>query len=344
MNTVDCDIHNEVPAIETLFPYLPDQWVEQINHTVFNGPFDYDAAYPPKSDLAVAPESRIEGRHPDPATVREQALGPDVALGILLCTYGVDSLRNPDQALALARAVNDWQIAEWLDVDSRLRSSIVVPPQLPAQAAAEIDRVADHPGFVQVALPARSQHLYGNRLFHPLWEAVVRHDLVGGIYFGGAPGNPPTAVGWPSYFIEEYVGMSAVFAAQVTSLVSEGTFDQFPSLRVTLLESGTSWLPSHMWRFDKEWKNLRMQVPWVRRPPSEYIREHIRVTFEPWDVPQEERETRRIFEQLGSSDMLLFGSGYPHQRIGDPEQILGWLPDAAAGRIRSDNARDWYRI
>ena len=34
---------------------------------------------------------------------------------------------QPDFSLALARAVNDWLIAEFLDSDERLRGSIVVP-------------------------------------------------------------------------------------------------------------------------------------------------------------------------------------------------------------------------
>ena len=69
-----------------------------------------------------------------------------VETAILCSAYPVDGLHNPDAAIAFARAFNDWQIAEWLDKEPRLRASIVVPIQLPAQAAEEIDRVGDHPG------------------------------------------------------------------------------------------------------------------------------------------------------------------------------------------------------
>ena len=34
---------------------------------------------------------------------------------MLNCLYAIDSLHNPDAAVALASAVNDWQIAEWFD-------------------------------------------------------------------------------------------------------------------------------------------------------------------------------------------------------------------------------------
>ena len=80
-------------------------------------------------------------------------------------------------AAALASAVNDWQIAEWLEPEPRLRASIVVPSQQPELAAREIDRVGGHPGFVQVFLPVRSAMPYGNRRYHPIYEAAVRHDL-----------------------------------------------------------------------------------------------------------------------------------------------------------------------
>ncbi len=278
--------------------------------------------------------------------MREQVLRDGVVEGaVLSCLYAIDSLHNPDAAIALASAVNDWQIAEWLDKERRLRGSIVVPSQLPTQAAREIDRVADHPGFVQVLLPVRAQHPYGNRLFHPLWEAITRHDLVAGIHFGGAPGNPPTPSGWPSYFFEEHAGMATVFASQLTSMISEGVFDQFPGLRVTLLESGFTWLPAHMWRFDKEWRNLRRLVPWVKRPPSEYIREHVRLSLQPLDAPPDPKPLLQVYEQLGSDDLLLYASAYPYQQVADPESaLLRHLSPSVADKIRSSNARAWYHL
>src|SRR3712207_9196923 len=91
--------------------------------------------------------------------------------------------------------------------------------------------------------------------------------------------------------------MALTFASQVTNIVSEGVFDQWPSLRVALLEAGWTWLPAHMWRFDKEWKNLRRLVPWVKRPPSEYIREPIRLTVQPLDAP--EGKPRPLLQVVG---------------------------------------------
>src|SRR4029079_9997866 len=106
---------------------------------------------------------------------------------------------------------------------------IVVPSQIPSLAAQEIERVANkhHTGFVQVLLPARAQHPYGSALCPPLWEAIVKYDLVAGIHFGGSPGNPPTPSGWPSYYFEEYVGMAQVFGTRLTRTTSARVFAQF---------------------------------------------------------------------------------------------------------------------
>jgi len=61
---------------------------------------------------------------------------------------------------------------------------------------------------------------------------------VAGVHLGGAPITPPTPTGWPSYYFEIYSGMAQVFATQLTSIVTEGIFDQFPGVKVAFLESG----------------------------------------------------------------------------------------------------------
>lgn len=344
---IDCDIHLDVPSAEVLFPYLAEHWREYISETAFKGPVD--TSYPPGAATSMVPELRgTTGKAAAVSldTVRERVLdGGRVDIAILTCAYAVESVRNPFAAAALARAVNDWQVAEWLDQEPRLRGSIVVASQDPELAAEEIDRVGGHGGFVQVYLPARSEALYGNRRYYPVYEAALRHDLAIGIHFGGNPGNPPTAAGWPSFYVEEYVGMSHIFQSQLISLVTEGVFDKYPALRVALVESGVSWLPSLMWRLDKEWKGLRREVPWVRRLPSEYIQEHVRLTTWPFDTPGEEGRVTEIVEQVGSDELLMFASDFPHWHDDAPaHRFLDGLPADLARKISRDNAARFYRL
>ena len=342
---IDCDIHVNPSSVEVLLPYLSEHWREYIAHSDFKGPVD--TSYPPGAPTTARPGAVPPSGGPagsDLALLRQQVLDPlSVELGILSCDYAVDSLRNPDTAAALSRAVNDWQAEEWLDKEPRLRASVVVPSQIPTLAAEEIDRVGSRPGFVQVFLPARSEAPYGNRRFHPIYEAAVRHDLVISIHFGGSPGNPPSGAGWPSYYLEEYAGMAHVFQSQVLSMIAEGVFDRFPTLKVALVESGFTWMPALMWRLDKEWKGLRREVPWVRRPPSEYIHQHMRLTTQPVDAPPDPIHLAQVIDQLGSDNLLMFSTDYPHNHSDQSE--IAWLeelPDPLRRNIMSENARAFF--
>jgi uncharacterized protein len=343
---IDCDIHNVVPAIGALMPYLPEHWREYISYSAFKGPVDtaYPKGVPTSAIPGTSPTSGPPGSDLD--LVRRHVLDAwQVEAGILNCAYAVDGVHNPDAAAAVASAANDWQVAEWLEKEPRLRASLVVPSQQPEMAAREIDRLGSHPGFVQVFLPVRSRMPYGNRHYYPIFEAAARHDLVIGLHFGGAPGNPPTASGWPSFYIDEYAGMANVFQSQVMSLIVEGVFDQFPTLRVALVESGFGWMPAFMWRFDKEWKGLRREVPWTRRLPSEYIREHIRLTLQPIDGPPQPDQMLKVIDQLGSEDMLLFSTDYPHWHFNSPADALPvGLPEGLMRKILAENARTFYRL
>jgi uncharacterized protein len=362
-SVIDAAIHNDVPSTRALYPYLPAYWIEHVEQTQFKGPGEF--YYPTNSPIAARPGSRpspeevpaaLAARQrgaaaagPTPAStasvVQREILDAGAEFGILCSPYPVDSLHNPDAAVAFAAAVNDWQIKEWLDKEPRLRASIVVPIQVPDLAIREIERVASHPGFVQVALPVRTAHPLGSRIYHGVWEAIARNNLVAGLQFGGVPGVPPTPSGWPSYFVEEYVDMAGVFATQVTSIVCEGVFDRFESLKVALIESGFTWLAPHMWRFDKEWKNLRRLVPWVKRAPSEYIRDHFRLTVQPLDAPADPKQLLQVIDQLGSDDMLMYASHFPRVHAADAEEkLIRHLPESLARKVRSENARALYGV
>jgi uncharacterized protein len=344
---VDCDVHAVLSSVEQLEPYLTPHWREVIATSQFSGPTDQP--HPPNLATSLRAElETVDGQPPGAtlASVRAQLLDRiGVETAILSCDYGVESIRNPDAAAAIAAAVNDWLIAEWLDPEPRLRAAIVVPSGQPALAAAEIARVAAHPGFVAVYLPVRSAMPYGNRAWWPLLEAVVEHDLVAELHFGGSPGLPPTSSGWPTSWLEDYVDMASAFQSQLTSLVAEGAFDRFPALRVALIESGFSWLPAFVWRFDKGWRGLRREVPWTRRPPSEYVREHVRVALQPVDGPGDPAQLLAVVDQLGSDELLMFSSDYPHRHSSEGlEALPAGLPEALAGRILSANAREHYRL
>jgi uncharacterized protein len=350
---IDCDIHNIVPSIDALGPYLPARWRKHVatfgmrQHHGFASGIPYPKVSPGGGARVDAwpPSGLPPGADLD--FMREQHLDvQDVECGILNCLYPkVGEQLNDELGAALARATNDWQISEWLEKEPRLRASIVVPYENAEFSAAEIDRVADHPGFVQVVLLPRTKEPLGKRRYWPIYEAAERHNLPIGIHFAGLGGNPITSSGWPSYYIEDHTVMSMAFQTQVISLVCEGVFERFRSLRVVLLEGGLAWIPSLMWRLDKHWKRLRDEVPHLRRPPSEYIREHMRATTQPMEEPPDPKQLLQVIEHLGSDEMLMFATDYPHWDYDDPDRAFPVrLPPDMKQKIFSENARALYTL
>ncbi len=343
---VDCDIHNHPPSDKALYPYLSQRWqrhLETIGHRASPG-----YLYPKGAPLAARhdawpPAGGMPGSNL--AFMQQQLLDPwNVEYGILNCLFAPAVDLNTEFGAAMAHALNDWQRVEWLDREPRLRSSILVPFEDPLAAAAEIDRLGDDQRFVQVLATVRTRRPMGQRAYWPIYEAAARHGLPVGLHFGGAGGNPITPCGWPSYYLEDHTGMMLAFQAHLVSLVCEGVFEEFPTLRITLIEGGFAWLPSLMWRLDRSWQKLRDEVPRLTRAPSEYIRAHVRVSTQPVEEPDNPRHLAEVIEQFGCDEMLMFATDYPHWDFDAPDRALPTtLPRALVRKIMGENARAVYR-
>jgi predicted TIM-barrel fold metal-dependent hydrolase len=342
---IDCDVHANVPSLDVLLPHMDPVWTQWVRERAWKGPVGNALTYPPNAPTTARAEWRpADGRVPasDVDLLREHVLDPwDVERAIVSCYYAFDSVRHPDLAAALASAVNDWLIEEWVQRDERLSASLVLPPRDPNAMLRELQRVGDHPAFVQVVLPVRSDRLYGSRIFHPLYREIARRDLVLGIYWGGTPEGAPTPTGWPSWYAEEYAAEWQAYAAQLTSLIAEGVFQAVPNLRVSFFESGFTWIPVWGWRMNKEWKGLRREVPWIDRPPLDILREHMRFSITPTHAPADKLGT--IIRWLGSEDLLFFASDYPHGHGEDIQSLLEAVPESMLPKLMADTARTWYR-
>ena len=341
---IDCDVHNYPNTIDELLPYLSRHWRSYIAQSGFKGP--PGPRYPKGFEFAARRDAWPPGGGKpgsDPQFSRRQLLDRwEMDYAVLNPLYSLSLVPNIDFGNVLASALNDWTAASWLDSDPRWRGSIVVNVQDASAAADEIRRKADDPRFVQVLLLVRSHAPYGRREFRPIFAAACEADLPVGIHFGGS-GSPITPCGWPSYYIEDHTGMSQAFQAQVTSMVCEGVFEEFPSARVAIVEGGFAWLPPLMWRLDKNYKGLRREVPWLTRLPSEYIVEHFRATTQPMEEPANPRHLLEIVEMIGCDDFLMFATDYPHWDFDAPDRALPpVIPQDLRRRIFADNAADFY--
>ncbi len=347
--TIDCDIHNSIPSDTALLPYLPDRWRRYAERFGLRS-YRYTGAYYPRASPNAArtdawpPNGKPPGS--DLPFLREQLLDAwDIDVGVLnpLIDDGAQAQLNIEYGAALASAINEWQVAEWLDPEPRLRASIVVPFEDGELAAAEIERRAGDSRFVQVLLLARTAEPLGRRKYWKLYEAAERNGLPIAIHFGGLGGRAITGSGWPYFYLEDHVGMPQTFQAQVGSFVFEGVFARFPDLKIVVMEGGLAWLAPLMWRMDRAWEQMRAEVPHVSRPPSELIREHFWMTTQPMEEPPVRGQFLQMLSHLDMDGRLMFATDYPHWDFDAPDQAFPErLPEDLERRILGENARSLY--
>lgn len=347
MNAIDCDVHCAPESMATLAPYLSPYWRQYIDEAAvaLHGLVD---AYPPGAPTSARADAR-EGDGPATpgsyAALKRGLLDPTgPAYVVLNCLTALEAYRNPYYAAALATAVNDWVRDEFLERDDRLRASIAVSTVSPDDAVAEIERCGEDPRFVQVLLPVRSDIPWGHKNNQGIFAAAAERSLPIGLHAWGRPGSAPTANGFATTYLEQYLGNQEVAQAQLISLVCEGVFERFPDLRVILIECGFAWLPPLLWRFDKDWKGIWRETPWVKRRPSEYVYAHMRASTTPTHVPGEARSLRRLLEMMDGSTFLAYGSDYPHEHGPGPEALLAEMDDAGREAVLHGNAAALYGL
>jgi predicted TIM-barrel fold metal-dependent hydrolase len=365
IRVIDSDVHPFVEdGVSAIFPYISKGWRQRLAPMAglfaSFGARGRDDGKPAGIGIQVARglvpwPKRIDAMTPtggypgsDPAYIGEHYFDQhNVEIGALVPVQPmlVDPFVNPDEAATIVQGFNDYFLEQWLPVDSRLRMHMVVAPQDPLRAAAEIRRLADAPGIVGVLVPPTNV-MFGDRRWDPIYEAaqevgmpVVIHpngsegDFQGGVAFAG---------GLAGSHVERYCLYFEIGVSTVVSLVFQGVFERFPDLKFVLTEYGWSWVPALLWRMDAAWKGGRANVPWVKRAPSEYVFNHVRFTSEPALEPPSDAETLRILENMHAERTLMFSSDYPHWDADQPEFVFRKIPPELEFRIKRENAIETY--
>lgn len=345
---IDADIH-PVSDKTRMLDFLPEPWRSRwASGNQGPGHLGYWNPNGVMRGDAVTPEGkRIEASAADLGRYFLDVYG--ITYGILnpAGALQIGLSPEPDYAAAICRASNDVFANDWLPTDPRLRMSLVISPADPLLAAEEIHRMGDHPGVVQVTMGSGAEKPYGNRFYHPIYAAAVEHNLPVAIHPGsegvGISGKP-TASGYPGSYFEWHTALAANYIGHLTSLICEGVFQKFPTLKFVLIEGGVSWVPPILWRLDKNWKALRSTTPWLDRPPSEIAFEHIRLTTQPIEEPDDIRQLHAMLEMFPADQMLMFSTDFPHWDGDTPDFALRSLPKALRPRVMYDNAAALYGL
>jgi len=259
-----------------------------------------------------------------------------------------------DFAYGLARAHNR-AMADFGSVDSRLLSSGYVPLRDFARAETTA-RDAIEMGCKALLIPSACPrgHAPSHVALDPLWaraqEAgipIVFHVGGGGRlldpdYFeNGLPPVPDFHGGAENFRSIDYMAIPYPPMQTLATMILDGVFDRFPTLRCGVIEQGASWVPGWMRRLDSAQDAFAKNEERLRKlslKPSEFVRRQIRVT------PYPAEDVGWIIEQAGE-EVCLFSSDYPHVEGGrNPirrfEASMSELPERSKQRFYCDNFVD----
>jgi predicted TIM-barrel fold metal-dependent hydrolase len=340
---IDCDVHHARKNSLELPEYLPEPWRSEVlkygerklaaGILQQEGGMRWDAA-PPEGGSAGSSVEHMQRQLLDRYNIR---------YAILTGTgHHITGVPDPDYAAAICSAHNDYTIDQWLSKDKRLKSVIWAAHQDPLLAAREIERLGDHPDMVMAWFSSTSRIPFGQRYYYPIYEAAERKGLPIGIHPGQAHAMmaqyASTAAGVAKTYLEWHTCVPQAYMAHLVSLIYEGVFELFPKLKFVFVEGGFSWLPHLLWRMDSHFKGLRQQAPMLRRLPSEYVADHLRLTTQPMDEPKKEEQLLQLFDMFDAENILMYASDYPHWDFEEPSVLPRKLSETARRKIEHDNA------
>ncbi|MFC5712982.1 amidohydrolase family protein [Thalassorhabdus alkalitolerans] len=339
---VDTDIHERI-QYKDILDYLDEPYKHYIANCHWiqekHMPYTQPATAGVDRADAILPDGRPAGT--DLPFMQKQLLD-DIGHEFGILTGALDPSPSSmhgwyEMAAALASAYNDWQIENWLEKDDRLYGSVHIAAQEPHNAVKEIERVGSHPKMVQVLLPI-DDIMWGDPYYHPIFEAAEKHDLMIGMHHN----EPPVYYGkWPRYFIEWHTLIPTAHMKQITNMIFNGVFDKFPNLGLIMIEGGFTWVPHLMWKMDQQYRDLRHEVPWLKRKPSQIMKEQIRVTTQPAEELNK-KEFMSLIEQMGTDEILCFSTDYPHWDFDSPDRALPNMDPELKKKIFADNAKAFY--
>lgn len=273
----------------------------------------------------------------------------DIARTILYPTGGLTCgfIRDPEWAVAVTRAYNNWLFERYLKVSPRLLGMALLPVQDPSEAVNELRRAVTELHMVGAVLPgAGLRKPLGHADFDPIYAEAERLGCALAVHGGSSQG-----LGLD--FLDKFAQIHTLAhpfsqMIQVTSMIMSGVLDRFPRLHLAFLEAGAGWVPFLMDRMDRSYEGRprKEYIGDVQYRPSTYIRGG-RVFF---NADPTETTLASVVRAIGS-DSLFFTSDFPHE--GNAERcrreiaaLKNWegLSDIERHKLLSDNARRFYRL
>lgn len=358
----DCCVHFEWSSQLELMEYMPEGWREFLGRpgTIPGGRGMMPAL--PNQPLSNPAGDNLAESYPDnggPAGSDYEftrhhwldRMQMDRAVLMFVSGQLAPAIPNHHLATEVTRAANDWAIDRWLSgPDRRLFGLVLAPNHSPEEAVKEIHRVGQRPQMVGVLMGANGLgKAFGHPIYHPIYKAAAELELPIVFHAGGdVPPNTtthPTAAGIPALYAEYRALLAQSVQTAIASLITQGVFEKYPTLRVFLAGAGITWIPAFIWRLDDNYRGVGThELPWMTRLPSEYFLEHVFVSTYPLDpLPDAHALNKTLSAFPGVERTLCFGSGYPNWDANDVDEASRKLPSEWHAAIFEENATKAFR-
>jgi predicted TIM-barrel fold metal-dependent hydrolase len=246
---------------------------------------------------------------------------------------------DPEMLHAVIHALNEWMYETWqFNYADRIFSTPVITLPIVEKAIEELEWVVERGARAVLIRPAPVPGYRGPRSFalpefDPFWSKVVVHDVLVGMHSSDS--------GYERY-ANEWVGSDEEmlpFKPQafrmlsawrpiedaVSSLVCHGALSRFPTLKVAVIENGSSWVEPLLKNMADVYKKMPQDFP---EDPVVVVKRQIHVS------PFWEEDLLALGRLLGV-DRVLFGSDFPHpEGLASPVSYLDALDGAPEDDVR----------
>jgi uncharacterized protein len=347
MPVLDVDVH-VAPTKDDLEPHCDLPWRMVLGEpggvppwTVRGGPHPYPDRLPAPAPAAADPAAlarTLAARGVDQAVLMP---GPLLNIGVL---------PTAAYAAALAAAYNRWLVAAWLGRAAGQHGAILVAPQEPSAAAAQIEAHAADGRMRAVVLPMVGiEPMLGDRRYDPIYAATAAAGLPLVLHAGGGqsllPVSPHLITQHSNGFEQLAMSQPLIATAHLVSMVGSGVLARYPALRLLFLGAGLSWYTHIMLRMDKEYNENRRDVSFYTDRLSGYLRRQVWLGTSPLELGLGPAGLETIVRISVGEGHVVYGSGWPDPDADSPAAVRqGFANPELSAHVLADSACELFGI
>ena len=246
---------------------------------------------------------------------------------------------DPEMTHAVIHSLNEWLHETWtFNYENRIFTTPVITLPIVDRAIEELEWVLERGAKVVLIRPApvsgfRGPRSFGLEEFDSFWKKVVENDVVVAMHSSDS-GYDRYANDWEGNNSEMLPFQPQAFRMlqswrpvedAVSALVCHGALSRFPSLKVAVIENGSSWVAPLLKNMADLYKKMPQEF---LENPVDVIKRNIYIS------PFWEEDLGALADLIGV-DHVLFGSDYPHpEGLADPVSYIDELKGLSDEHIR----------